>query len=137
MKIHDHQSWVRAFTPLAKPRARSVSTLRAFYRQVRRAAARSITPWHEQQVEGLIAQTMDEAGDTEGAAKAFRLRARHDHQHMMYYLRSTRDALKFSAELYNRIGNIKEANRLKRDVELLDTFIRSRQKSNRRSSRGA
>jgi len=48
------------------------------------------------------------------------------HAEMMYYARSTRDKATFAAELYQSLGNTREAKRLRKEVAHLDRFIASR-----------
>jgi hypothetical protein len=130
-KFADHQAWARAFGPLVKEG--SIAKLRAFQREVRKVAASNVGPWHAEQVAGFIASVLEESGETKSAARSYRRLAREAHGEMMYHARSARDKSMFAAELYESLGKVREAKRLRREIADLDRFIESRLRLKKRA----
>jgi hypothetical protein len=125
-KPTDHQAWARAFASLTRPGKTSVAKLRAFQREVSKVAATTVGRWHAAQVAGFIAGVLEESGDKKAAARSFRRLARENHGEMMYHARSARDNATFAAELYESLGEVRQAKRLRKEVANLDAFIESR-----------
>ena len=128
MSAKTHQEWLSKMKPLVRGGPPSLPGLRALTREVRRALKTSITFWHEQQTAWMVAQFLDEAGDTSSSARAFRSLARQNHQQLMYYLQSTRSSLEAAAELYEQAGKKSVAAKLRRDLIALSEFQASREK---------
>jgi hypothetical protein len=125
MTVKAHEEWlVKMRVGRAGPK--SLPALQALAREVKRALKTSITVWHQEQVEGVIAQLLAEGGDTASSARAFRAIARRSHEWLMYYLESSRFSLETAAALYERAGKKSTAARLRREAAALVAFHVSR-----------
>jgi hypothetical protein len=128
MAVRTHEEWLAKLKPLSRGGPKSLPALQSLAREVKRALKTSITDWHQQQIEGLIAQFLDEAGQTVSSASAFKALARQNHQQVMYYLESTRSSLEAAAELYDKAGRKSVAKRLRAEAGSLAAFQASRTK---------
>jgi hypothetical protein len=128
MGAKTHQEWLSKMNPLIRGGRQSLPGLRSLARELQRTLKTSVTFWHQQQTAFLVAQFLDESGDTASSARAFRSLARRNHQELMYYLQSTRSSLEAATELYERIGKKAVAAKLRRDLAALSEFQASREK---------
>ena len=128
MSAKTHQEWLGKMKPLIREGRKSLPALRSLSREVQRTLKTSVTFWHQQQTAWLVAQFLDESGETASSARAFRSLARQNHQQLMYYLQSTRSSLEAAAELYERAGKKALAAKLRRDLAALSEFQASREK---------
>jgi len=122
VKLDTHQDWLAAVKPLMRQAPASVPELRILARKVRLIARKSVTPWHEQQTLGMIAAFLADAGEREASARAFAGLARWNHEWLMYYLESSRANLEFAADLYEQIGKLAPARRLRKQAAVLKAF---------------